>query len=247
MRKTLIAAVAAFSVLGATTIAVAQDAPQGATVDPTFSPSKAGTKKKPRPTKLSLKVVNGDESQTASRIVIHLPKNLKISSKGLKKCNAAKLEKQASKSACPAASKIGSGTAHARVNVNDPNTAGKYSTFNVTAFLAGTNKLDFLLELQGLELNVVAKGTLKKASGKFGQKLDVLLPKEAQNYLGAYNGFKDLEVALYKKVKKNSLFRLNGCPSNRQLPFKVDISYVGNPGAPKAALVSAAGAADCKK
>jgi hypothetical protein len=246
LRKTLIAAVAAFSMLGATAVAIAQDAPLGATVVPTFSPSKAGTKTKPRPTKLKLKVVNRDDSQTASRLVIHLPRNLKISTKGLGKCNAQRLANEG-KRACPTSSRIGSGTAHARVNVNDPNTAGKYSTFNVTTFITGKNKLDFYLELQGLELNVIAKGTLKDDSGRYSRKLDVLLPQQAQNYLGAYNGLKDLDVALYKKIKTNSLFGLTGCPSNRQLPFKVDITYVNNPAPPKAARVSATGAADCTK
>jgi hypothetical protein len=248
LRKTLIAALGGIVALSlGVASATGQTAPGGATVEPTFSPSKAGTKKKPRPTKLTLKVVNEDDSQTASRMVISLPKNMKISTKGIGKCNPSKLANQGP-SACPKSSRVGTGgTAHARVNVNDPNTAGKYSTFDVTAFVTGSNRIDFFLSLQGLELEVVAKGTLKSASGRYGKKLDVILPKEAQNYLGAYNGFKDLDVSLYKKIRKNSLFRLDGCPSNRQLPFKVDITYVSNPAPPKAALVSADGAANCTK
>jgi len=247
LRKTLIAALGGIVALSfGVASATGQTAPGGATVDPTFSPSKAGTKKKPRPTKLTLKVVNEDDSQTASRIVINLPKNLKISTKGLGKCSASKLASQGP-SACPKSSRVGSGTAHARVNVNDSNTAGKYSVFDVNAVVTGSNKLDFHLALQGLELEVVAKGTLKSASGRYGKKLDVILPQEAQNYLGAYNGFKDLDVSMYKKIKRNSLFRLDGCPTNRQLPFKVDITYVSNPAPPKAALVSADGAANCTR
>lgn len=247
MRKTLIAALGGIVALSfGVASATGQTAPGGATVEPSFKPSKAGTKTKPRPTKLTLKVANEDDSQTASKMVIHLPKNLKISTKGIGKCNPSKLANQGP-TACPAKSRVGTGTAHARVNVNDPATAGKYSTFNVTAVVTGSNKLDFFLSLQGLELEVVAKGTLKSASGRYGKKLDVILPKEAQNYLGAYNGFKDLNVPIYKKIGSNSLFRLDGCPSNRLLPFKVDITYVANPAPPKASLVSATGAANCTK
>jgi hypothetical protein len=247
LRKTLIAALGGIVALSfGVATATGQTAPGGATVEPTFKPSKAGTKKKPRSTQLRMKVVNEDDSQTADRIVIHLPKNLVISTKGIGKCSASKLATQGP-SACPKKSRVGSGTAHARVNVNDPATAGNYSTFNVNAVVTGAKKLDFHLALQGLELEVVAKGTLKKASGRYGQKLDVILPQEAQNYLGAYNGFKDLDVKLSKKIGKRSLFGLNGCPSSRLLPFKVDISYVANPAAPKAPKVSAQGTASCSK
>jgi hypothetical protein len=247
LKKILIAALAALTALAAVSIATAQEAQDGAgaTADFTLSPKKAGTKKKPKAVKLNLKLENEDSSQTADSIKVFTGKNIKASTKGLKKCSAAKLEAQG-KGACPAASRIGRGTADAIAGVNT--NAPAALKFNITAFVIGNQQLGFFLEQQDGDIKVLSKGKLKKASGQYGGVLDIGIPQLAREFPpGTFNGLVGLETALYKKIGKNSLFKLNGCPSNRTVPFKLEIGFMPNPNPPKAETVTALGGADCRK
>ena len=65
MRKPFLAAGTAALVLGVAGIAYAQDQPTS-TLSVTLSPNKAGTTKKPKATKLVLKIANNAQKQTAS-------------------------------------------------------------------------------------------------------------------------------------------------------------------------------------
>jgi hypothetical protein len=247
LRKTLIAACAAFAVLGATTVAIAQDQPSaGAEITVSVSPTKVGTKKKPKPAKLTLEVKNEDSSQTARQLKIYHAKQIKVSTRGLKKCSQSKLEQNLDPSACPTASKLGTGTADAIAGVNTANPAPL--KFNVTAFLLGKTKVGFLIKQQGGEITTLAIGTFKKASGQYGSLLQVDIPQIAREYpTGNFNGLVGLKTTLYKKIGKNSLYKTTGCTSARTLPFKTTIVFQNNPTPPKAATVDALGTADCKK
>jgi len=245
LRKTLIAAVAALLSLGLAALAFGQADGPGAEVTVSISPKNAGTSKKPKPAKLNLKLVNEDSSQTADSIEVFVAKNFKASTTGLKKCSAAKLEANGT-DACPAASRIGRGTADAIAGVN---TASPTSLkFNITAFVIGTNQLGFYLEQQGGEIRVLSKGKFKRASGRYGQVLDIDIPQLAREFPpGVYNGLVGLETSLYKKIGNRSLFKTTGCPSNRTLPFKLTIGFQNNPNPPKVEEVEALGGADCTK
>jgi hypothetical protein len=243
LRKYLIAVVAALTALCIAAVAQAQS--PGADITVSISPNKVGTKKKPKAEKLTLELKNEDSSQTADGLEIFVAKNIKASTKGLKSCSKAKLE-ASGKSACPAASKVGSGTADAIAGVNTGAPAAL--KFNVTAFIIGKNKIGFYLEQQGGEIRVLAEGAFKRASGQYGSVLDVDIPQLAREFPpGTFNGLVGLKTTLYKKVGKNSLLTSNGCPSTRTLPFKVVIHFMNNPNPPKAAEVEATGGANCKK
>ncbi|MEA2313030.1 MAG: hypothetical protein QOE28_2998 [Solirubrobacteraceae bacterium] len=248
MRKFLIVALAALTALAAAVgIASAQTAGSGsgADVTVTLSPTKAGTKAKPKPVKINLAVKNQDSSQTADGLKIFQGKNLKVSTKGLKVCSAAKLNANGP-SGCPAGSKVGSGTADAIAGVNTSNPAPL--KFNVTAFVIGTQKVGFYLEQQGGNIRVLTPGVYKKASGGYGSVLDIQIPQLAREFPpGTFNGLVGLQTSLYKKVGKHSLYTTNGCPSTRTEPFKVQIHFQNNPNPPKASTVTATGGADCKK
>ena len=102
VRKTLIAALAAFVVVGAAgAVAVAQSPSAGAEITAKISPSKVGTKKKPKPTKITLEVKNSDSSQTAKELKIYTPKQITVNGKGLKYCKQSKLESNLDPAACP--------------------------------------------------------------------------------------------------------------------------------------------------
>lgn len=243
MRKFMIAAVAALTALAVVAVSNAQT--PGAAVTVSVAPTKVGTKKKAKAEKLTLEVKNQDSTQTADRLQIFVAKHIKASTRGLKSCSAAKLEAQG-KSACPSASKVGSGTADAIAGVNTGAPAAL--KFNVTAFIIGKQKIGFYLEQQGGEIRVLSKGTFKKASGQYGSVLDVDIPQLAREFPpGTFNGLVGLKTSMYKKVGNKSLLTSVGCPSSRKLPFKVVIHFMNNPNPPKAETVEATGGATCKK
>jgi len=250
LKKFLIAALAALTALAAVVaVSAAQTPGPGATEKVTVSPSKAGTKKKPKPAKVSLSIKNSDKTQTADGIKIYQAKQLIVSGKGLKKCSRAKLEATTDAKSCPTASLLGSGTADAIAGVN----GAKPSTikFNVAAFLTGDKQVAFLIAQQGGNIRAVSIGNYKKASGLFGSVLDISIPPIARQ-IGtgpgaSYNGLAALSTTLYKKAGSHSLYKTVGCPSTRVLPFKTVIHFQANPNPPKAKTVTAIGGADCTK
>ena len=246
MRKILIAALAALTALAAAvSLAGAQEPTPGADLDMTISPAKVGTKKNPKPTKVSLLLRNEDSSQTADGIEIRMAKQIKVSTRGLKKCSAAKLEAQG-KAGCSAASRVGNGRAEAIAGVNTAHPAAL--TFNITAYVIGDKQLGFYLEQQGGNINVLAKGRFKKASGRYGSLLDIEIPSLAREFPpGTYNGLVSIETDLYKKSGKNALFKSTGCTSTRELPFLLTLHFMPNPNPPKATEVDASDGANCRR
>jgi hypothetical protein len=266
LRKYLIAAVAALTALCFTAIAIAQ---AGITSDVKVAPKDAGTKSSPKASKITLSVKNGDTSQTASQIEVFLGKNIKLSTKGLKTCDLSKLSLQGTKG-CSKQSIVGSGTADARAGVSR---GGVYFPnpgllpFKVTPYAANAKNVRSNPELRGAQLafyleqrhvdasgkpgavepagiKAIARGVVKKASGKYGSKLVITIPKvPAQQYpAGAYNGLEKLQAVL----KKGKMITTVGC-SNRKHLFKTTITFVPNPNPPKAKKLTTTDTASCSK
>src|SRR3712207_9417627 len=112
----MIAALAAVLSLAVAAVAVGQG-PASGTLQ--VSPKKAGTPKKPRSIKLTLSVKNETPGTTASRIDVLLPRFVRASGKGLKKCTSAK----AAGGTCPRGTRAGGGFANALVNPTSPTPA----------------------------------------------------------------------------------------------------------------------------
>jgi hypothetical protein len=252
LRKTLIAAVAAFSVLAITAVAVAQNPAPVVNVTAKLNPSKAGTKKKPKSETLSLDISNSEESKSsAKRIEIDTPKTLKLDTKGLKTCAASVLASQGP-SACPAKSKAGVGEAVANLNPDNP--AKLY--FAVTTFVTGKNKLAFFLQQtdkpksqggQVLDSGVqqALPSTIKKTSK--GQRVTINIPPNLQQPApGTYSALLSITNTLGLKDGKHALLTSVGCKS-KQHKIGVTISYVPNPNPPAKSKVSATDGAPCSK
>ena len=248
MRKSLVAALAAPTVLVMATVAFAQNPAPSIEVKATISPTKAGTKKKPKSEKVSLQIDNSRESKTsASKIEISFPKTLKLSTKGLKTCSVAKLDSQG-KASCPRGSAAGVGTADALVNPQSDNPASL--KFNVTTFVAGKNLLAFYLEQQGNDSGVQqalpAKITTVKGSKVFGQKLTISIPANLQQPApGVYSTLIQIKNSLGLKSGKHALLTSIGCPKTREHPIGVKVSYVPNPNPPVSSSASSVDGAPC--
>jgi hypothetical protein len=224
LRKFLITALAALAALALASVAVAQDDDITATTK--ITPSKAGTKKKPKAVKVTTFIKNNVEGTTAEKIEIDFPKTVKISGKGLTKCSLSAIQ-ASGPAACPAKSKAGSGLSHAvvgpdRVPLN----------FDVTAFVGGNNLVIFYIKQQGGTVSKALSGKISSASGKFKQKLVITIPPDLQQPApGLYAALTDLQSTLSLKKGKNSLISVNGCKKKKHT-FGNKLVFAPNPNPP---------------
>lgn len=226
MRKYLIAALAATAVVGVGSTAFAQGGPDGATLKVTVAPKKAGTVKKPANSSVHFVATNNNNKRTLKKLEIQMPKTLKVSAKGFKFCNRAKLESSADPSVCPAASKVGGGVAKAFLGVNTANPTPL--TFDVKAFVVAKDRVDFSLHARELQsLFLVSPG--KVTQTKKGPKLTVSVPLQAQQPApGVYAGLAQLDTTLKGKAGKNVLIGSTGCKKHKQ-PFSTKLFFATNP------------------
>ena len=174
MRKYLIAAIAALASIALASVAVAQNEDVSATT--TVSPSKAGTKKKPKATKVTTFVKNNVPNTTASKIEIDFPATVKISGKGLTKCALSEFSKPGGDDNCPAKSKAGTRRL-ATPSWAQPRTP---LVFDVTAYVGGDNLVIFYIQQRGGTVSKALQGKISSASGKFKQKLVITIPPDLQ-------------------------------------------------------------------
>ena len=139
-----------------------------AAVDPTVtikasvSPTKHGTKTKPKATKLVVKLATtpnpADPAFAASDTIVHLGKELTFNGKALKTCSASQV--QADDTKCPKGSKVGSGVAAGTA-------LGLTENLTVTAYNGpGGNKLELLVDGQTpLQIHSVIEGILSEGLG----------------------------------------------------------------------------------
>jgi hypothetical protein len=231
LRKPFLAAGTAALALGVAGVAYAQTPAPEVSGTATVSPSKAGTKAKPKSVKLKLSVTNSAESKTtAKQITITLPSTLKVSTKGLDQCKASDDDIIAGKCKKMVA---GKGSANALVNpyATDPAKV----QFKVTP-IVGKNQILFLLD------SPTGPSVLHgKISGK---KLTIpILETLQQPAPGVYSALLNLTTELSKKKGSNALISAVGCKSKKHaVGFKID--YAPNPNPP--AQSSASGTADAK-
>jgi hypothetical protein len=246
LRKFLIAAVAAVTVIAAVTSVAMGQAQDTASLSVKLTPKKAGKKNKPKNSKFTLNVVNENTSRTMSDLDVFLAKNVKLSLKGLPKCDPDTIFARD----CPARTVLGRGEAKAKVGVNNPDpTQIRDLTFEVTAFktnspVTGKEMLGFFID-DGASLQFLTETTLTKARGKYGQRLHIDVPALAQSVGSTYNGLVSLRTTLSKKVRKNMLISSTGCKA-RKHPYKVDLTFIDNT-VTTAAVISDTANAACKK
>jgi hypothetical protein len=239
LRKFLIAAIAALASIALASVAIAQDSDITATTK--LTPSKAGTKKKPKPAKVTTFIKNNIQGTTAKTIEIDFPKTVKISGKGLTACKLSAIQANGP-TACPAKSKAGTGLSHAvvgpdRIPLN----------FDVTAFVGGKNLVIFYIKQQGGTVSKALQGKISKGPGKFAQKLVITIPPDLQQPApGLYAALTDLQSTLFLKKGKHSLISVNGCKKKKHT-FGNKLTFAPNPTPPPKSSASGTSTAVCKK
>jgi hypothetical protein len=206
LRKLITVAVAATATLALATGAIAQQNDSQATLTVTVSPTKAGTAKNPRNVKLGFNSKVDIPKTTVGTIEILLPKGVKFSGKGLKKCNAEDLAALGI-TACPAGSKAGpKGTAGAAIEAGGTRTP---LNFDVYPFVQNNTTFMFYLSLQGGELQSIVFG---KITNK-GRKMTITIPQELRQPNGLDATLTGLDQTFTGKVGKNYAVSSTKCPS----------------------------------
>jgi hypothetical protein len=237
LRKLLMGAIAASATLAVATGAAAQtsDYPFSASV----SPSDAGTKKKPKNTKLGFKVSLDRPGTTVQFIDLQLPRGLKMSGKGFKRCTLETIGQDPSQ--CPAGSKAGpQGTASAVLGVN--NTPLE---FTVQSYVLNSTSLAFYVnEVSGLQ---VQSPLLGKITDK-GRKLRIEIPLALrQPVAGVDASLTGLQQFFTAKRGRNYIVSSVGC-KNRKHKFSSKLTFSNRAdNAPVPPPVSATATARCKK
>jgi hypothetical protein len=236
LRKYLIAALAAALSVAVAGIAVAQDPDPSATapdVTVTVSPAKVGTKKKPRNSTLKLFVKNNRTDATVDKITVFIAKNVKLNGKGFKFCSAAKLNAQG-KTACPAGSKAGTGTANAVVG---PGRAPV--KFTVDAYVGSRSSIVFYVQQVGGTVRKALTGKVSKTSGKYGSKIVIKIDEDLQQPApSVYSSLVDLRTTIKAKRGKHFLVSSTGCPKDKKHRFGVKFGFAPNSTFPATGSVS---------
>jgi hypothetical protein len=239
LRKYLIVALAAVLSIAVASVALAANAAPDVTAK--LTPSKAGTKKKPKNSKLALFVKNNQTDATVDTITVNLGKQIKLNGKGFKYCTADTLNTQG-KAACPSGSKAGGGTAHAVVG---PGHAPL--TFKVDAYIGSKNTVIFYTQQVGGTVNKALTGKVSKASGKFGSKIVIKIDEDLQEpATNVFSSLVDLQTTLQAKKGKHYLISSVGCKSKKH-NFGVKFTFNPNATFPATGSTSGETTSACKK
>jgi len=193
-------------------------------ISATASPSKHGTKKKPKKTKLVVKLSTtpkpGDPAFAASDTIVHLGNELVFHGKALKTCSSSQVQSDDTK--CAKGSKVGSGKA---VGV----ALGATENLTVTAYNGpGGNKLELLVDGSSpLPIHEVIEGVLSKDSAPYGNKLTVKVPDHLQQPApGAYATLEEFDTTINAVTgkKKMPYVGIASC-KDKVISFAADYIY----------------------
>ena len=210
MRKLITVAIAATATLALTTAGIA------AVVEPndaegvltaTASPTKAGTKKKPKNVKLGFNLKVNKPGTTVEVIELKVSDKLKFSGKGFKKCNIDDLI-AAGISACPSGS--AAGTKGSATAVIEP--GGAPLDFEVTPFVADANT--FLFYLNGINGNGVQTAIKGKITNK-GHTLRITIPFELRQPAGLDATLTSIDATFKGKKGDHAIVSSTGCKKGK--------------------------------
>jgi hypothetical protein len=245
-RKLLIAALAAVATLAFAGVSQAVTSPDDtASLEATATPAKTGTKSAPKNVTLGFDLTVSRPGTTVGKIGLDLPKGLKLTGKGLKKCSADNLQLNGP-SVCPAGSKAGTvGTAAARIE--PANTA---LDFNVYPFVGGDNKLLFYLvqTVNGAESPSGIQTVLTGNITNKGRKLTITVPQELRQPAQGLNATLTAISATFKgKVGKHYVVSSTGCTGGKW-NVKASLTFAArSDNAPVPATQSLTDPVSCKK
>jgi hypothetical protein len=114
---------------------------------------------------------DGSPASQLRRLVVRLPPGT-VNARAFPRCLRSRLEARKAPDGCPAASRLGRGTAlvDARPIIGEPLPA------TIDVFNGGPGRLLFLARAQLVSVQVVFEGVLRRTRGRFGHTLSVAMP-----------------------------------------------------------------------
>jgi hypothetical protein len=243
LRKLLTGAVVASASLAVAAGAIAQTSESTFTAG--VSPSNAGTKQKPKNTVLKFNVTLDKPNTTVEFIDLALPKGLKLSGKGLKRCSVDTLAAEGP-SGCPSGSKAGpTGTATADLGPEGPTQSEL--NFEVSPFVLDSNTFVFYVASESGSGVAVQSPITGEITSK-GRKMRIRIPQELRQPVpGVDASLTSLDQTFSGKVKKNYVVSSTGC-KNKRHKFTGKLTFTARAdGAAVPAPVGLADNASCKK
>lgn len=205
MRKLICGVIATSAMLALTGGAVAQ-APEGA-LNVTASPSKAGTKKKPKSVKLGIDLTVNKPQTTVRYIDLALPKGLKFSGKGFKRCSIATLEAEdGGPSECPRGSSAGSKGSATAVAGTAP------LRFTIEPFVLSKTSLVFWVAGDGNSVNAPLVGKITKSGRNMRIEIDAALRQPAPGLDASLTG---IQATFSGKRGTNAIVSSTGCTGRK--------------------------------
>jgi len=246
LKKLVTLGLAIMALFAMTAVAVAQPAPLDVKLTGKVTPSKGGTKKKPKNAKITLAfTVNPESQKTVDTIEFFIPRNIVFSGTGFATCTADEINQVRSDADCPKAAKLGQGTASAILS-GGGNTPINFVT---TVYAASKNEIALYLRATGIDVSVAFKGLINKAGLPYGQKLTVQIPESVQIPLkgptpetSTYAYITGVSTTIGgvksttgkgKKKKTNYFASLTGCPKSKSHATGVRLHYIQTPASPE--------------
>lgn len=240
MRKTiLLGAVAVLALaLGVSAVFAAGTVQQNLKTN--VSPSKAGTAKKPRPVKLSLRLYSttsdGSVPPASNHVIVWMPRGLVFQGAKFPACSLSTLnDPNKGPTKCPSGSKIGGGTATASVGTEP---GSQTEALKVTVFNGPKGK-SVNLYLLGTQPAAVAGAFASKLTpikrGAYAMKLDTRIPQNLYEPApGFFTPLTDFNIAIKAtrrvKGKQYGVVASTSCPKTKRWPFKATWNYANAPG-----------------
>ena len=221
MRNRFLAGALACALLSGGAVAAFAVPASETTLDFQVKPSttNAGTKKKPKYTKLKV-TIKGDtttgvgQPATSTSLNTKLPKEWTINSEDWpkkKRCSITKVNQDKTTASCPKGSRVGGGTSKAKVN-----NGGAEQNLTVDAYVIKNGDIGFFLKnVGGATVNEMIQGNTVG-----GNKLNVKIPPQIQEpFPGLPTGITLLEVAFKGKVKVKGktigILSTHGCKTGK--------------------------------
>jgi hypothetical protein len=203
------------------------------------TPTKVGTKKKPKNTALNINMTLNRPGTTVEFIDLTLPKGLKISGKGLGRCDPEDLEFEGP----PACAKAKAGPVGTASAVVGPESAPLQ--FTVAPFVQDANTLVFFVESTvGLDVESPLTGEITNG----GRKLRISIPFALrQPVTGLDASLTGLNQTFQAKKGKRRLITSTGCKGGKHR-FTGTLTFTSRfDGAPVPPATTAATTATCRK
>lgn len=184
------------------------------TFEATAKPADSGTATKPKNVTLHFENTVNRPGTTVGTIVVNLPKGLKFSGKGLKKCSKANLELNGP-TVCPTGSKAGPmGSSTARIEpANTP------LDFHVYPFVGSNTTILFYLVQTDPAGNELTSGIQAVLTGNLtnkGRKLSIEIPDNLRQPLPGLNAtLTGIKATFFGKAGSHYLVSSTGCTKRK--------------------------------